>query len=127
LVPAYVSNCKSCSRRIDVDWDGDHRLLPFPSTCRYCGHPDGYGDGELLLVGAFEVTCRQCGDDFPAEIPSANVDYTRPTGLVGPVPLICQVCGHQDFYAPEEIVWLGRGDSMPQASARAGGPGQERP
>ena len=127
LVPAYVSNCKSCSRRLDVQWDGDHRLLPFPATCPYCAHPDGYGPGGLFLVGAFEAYCPDCEDTFNPEIPVDNVDYNQPTGLVGPVPLRCNMCSREHLYDPGDIVWLGRGPSMPEAPARAGGPGQERP
>ncbi len=125
-MPAYVSHCKNCSRRVVVDWDGDHRLLPFPTTCTYCGHPDGYGEGDIVLVGAFEDTCPHCQDAFPAEVPVSSVDYHQPGGLSGPVALVCKDCGYKGLYDPTDITWLGWGPSMPQASARAGGHGQER-
>lgn len=123
-MPAYVADCKSCSRRLEVNWDGDHRLLPMAATCPHCAHPDGYGEREVLLVGAFEVECPNCQDAFDPEIPAANIDYAAPTGLKGPLELRCKMCGALSVFGPEDIMWLGRGPSMPQA--RPGGVGQQR-
>jgi hypothetical protein len=124
-VAAYVASCKSCSRRVEVDWDGDHRLMPFPATCPHCGHADGYREGDVFLVGAFEAECPHCGETFDPEIPSTYVEYAAPTGLRGPLELKCKVCGRPAAFQPEDIIWLGRGPSMPQA--RPGAVGQQRP
>lgn len=124
-MPAYVSNCKNCDRRIEIDWDGNHDLLPAAATCSFCGYADGYGQDRVVLVGAFEVTCSECEDPILAEIPVASVDYTQPTGLRAPIELTCKSCGHTGSYQPGDVVWLGRGEPMPQA--RAAGVGQQRP
>ncbi|MGH9105452.1 MAG: hypothetical protein ACRDZX_06360 [Acidimicrobiales bacterium] len=126
-MPAYVCNCRSCERRLETDWDGDHRLLPFPVTCAHCGYADGYGEDEIKLVGAFQVTCKECEDAFLAEIPAANVDYGQPMGLEGPIELACRACGHTDWYQPQDVIWLGQGASMPEGKPGAGGVGQQRP
>lgn len=126
-MPAYVADCKSCGERLDIDWDGDQRLLPVPATCPHCAHPDGYCGEEVHLVGAFQVTCEACGGVFSPQIPATNIDYSAPTGLKGPIELTCNACAHTGWYSPSEVAWLGQGESMPQASARAGGVGQNRP
>lgn len=124
-MPAYVADCKNCSRRVEIDWDGDHRLLPTAATCSHCAHADGYGEHDVVLVGAFEVECPKCGETFDPEIPVPYIDYSTPTGLKGHLELSCKMCGTTSPFAPEDIIWLGQGPSMPQA--RPGTVGQQRP
>lgn len=124
-MPAYVTNCKNCTRRLEVNWEGDHRLLPTAATCPQCGYADGYGEDELLLVGAFQVECPVCEDTSNAEVPARFVDYSAPTGLKADVTITCKQCGATSVFQPQDITWLGAGPSMPEASPL--GVGQQRP
>lgn len=124
-MPAYAATCKNCGRRIEVDWDGDRRLLPTAATCSYCAYADGYNGDELALVGAFEVECPACEEAFNPEIPAKYIDFGAPTGLAGPMELTCKWCHTPSTFQPEDVMWLGSGPSMPEG--RPLGVGQQRP